>query len=248
MRFDETLPKQLPKSCFFVLASEAGFEGERPSIFTRVSPHKGMNGSLVMRDVSGRFVTGSRHIHSVETRKKISAANKGKKGHTWTIQEKERASLLRKGQKLTEEHKNNISVSLKGMRKSEEHKMKMRLAQIGIKRGKFTDEHKKKIGRSGESHWHWKGGGGTTGYDRRKREQQAGRPRSDNCEICGIPASELRQALHFDHDHKTGKFRGWICNRCNLALGMVSDNVEILRRMVDYLENIQINDWQLNYR
>ena len=40
-----------------------------------------------------------------------------------------------------------------------------------------------------------------------------------------------------DHDHDTGKFRGWICNKCNLALGNMNDNLEYARRLVKYLES-----------
>ena len=39
-----------------------------------------------------------------------------------------------------------------------------------------------------------------------------------------------------DHDHATGVFRGWLCGSCNKALGMVSDNPKILRRLAKYLE------------
>ena len=34
------------------------------------------------------------------------------------------------------------------------------------------------------------------------------------CEVC-LRIMTLRQ----DHDHLTGKRRGWLCNRCNIALG-----------------------------
>lgn len=35
------------------------------------------------------------------------------------------------------------------------------------------------------------------------------------CQICGLVP---KQGLHFDHDHKTGAHRGWLCHRCNRAL------------------------------
>jgi len=38
-----------------------------------------------------------------------------------------------------------------------------------------------------------------------------------------------------DHNHKTGKIRGLLCCRCNLALGNVNENVTILLNMVNYL-------------
>ena len=36
------------------------------------------------------------------------------------------------------------------------------------------------------------------------------------CQICGtVPKS---RGLAWDHDHKTGKTRGWLCHRCNRNL------------------------------
>lgn len=68
-------------------------------------------------------------------------------------------------------------------------------------------------------------------YDIAKRKvQNAGKQKPDSCEICGKVAK-----LYFDHDHATQKFRGWICRECNLALGNVKDDPEILRHMIEYL-------------
>ena len=39
-----------------------------------------------------------------------------------------------------------------------------------------------------------------------------------------------------DHDHKTGKFRGVLCQNCNNALGRVGDSTETLLRLVEYLK------------
>lgn len=66
---------------------------------------------------------------------------------------------------------------------------------------------------------------------RNLRVLEAGRPRPDGCEICG-----RREILVFDHDHAHGNFRGWLCNRCNRALGLAGDNVEVLLQMALYLE------------
>ena len=67
------------------------------------------------------------------------------------------------------------------------------------------------------------------------RLEWAGKPKPQVCEICGCSCDP-----HLDHDHKTGKFRGYICGSCNRALGMVKDNPEILRRAAAYLEKPQI--------
>lgn len=52
------------------------------------------------------------------------------------------------------------------------------------------------------------------------------------CKICNRTGK-----ICFDHDHKTGKFRGWICYKCNLTLGLVNDNKEILFKIIKYLHN-----------
>jgi hypothetical protein len=67
--------------------------------------------------------------------------------------------------------------------------------------------------------------------------KQAGRPRPDSCEICS--KTSIRRATStpvvFDHDHTTGVFRGWICDRCNKVLGLVKDDSVLLLQLADYL-------------
>ena len=58
----------------------------------------------------------------------------------------------------------------------------------------------------------------------------AGRPRPANCELCAEAAF-----TKFDHCHMTGKFRGWLCDRCNRTLGQVKDSRELLAKMIEYL-------------
>jgi hypothetical protein len=67
-----------------------------------------------------------------------------------------------------------------------------------------------------------------------KQEAAAGRPRPELCEICNQRPNG--RTLHFDHCHKSKKFRGWICFRCNLALGYVSDSIERLASLTKYLK------------
>lgn len=55
------------------------------------------------------------------------------------------------------------------------------------------------------------------------------------CEVCG---GRTKHSLHLDHDHATGKFRGWLCHNCNSALGHVKDNVETLIKLAAYLERM----------
>jgi hypothetical protein len=64
-----------------------------------------------------------------------------------------------------------------------------------------------------------------------KRWEKAGRPRAARCDICGE-----RTKTVFDHDHESGEFRGWLCERCNRVLGSVKDDSLLLRRLARYLE------------
>lgn len=61
------------------------------------------------------------------------------------------------------------------------------------------------------------------------------RPEPEKCECCGGPQTNGR-SIALDHSHVTGKFRGWLCNPCNLAIGMLGDTIDGVRRAVRYLE------------
>jgi len=65
----------------------------------------------------------------------------------------------------------------------------------------------------------------------RRLEDLAGRPKPEACEICGESGT-----ICFDHCHKSGGFRGWICKRCNSTLGHVQDQPNLLRALAEYLD------------
>jgi hypothetical protein len=46
--------------------------------------------------------------------------------------------------------------------------------------------------------------------------------------------------LSVDHDHKSGKVRGLLCNWCNRALGKFVDSPIRLRKAAEYLENYSL--------
>jgi hypothetical protein len=61
------------------------------------------------------------------------------------------------------------------------------------------------------------------------------------CPLCLRGKSDLsytawKNPFVLDHDHITGEARGWICQDCNTALGRIRDDVEIAKRMVEYIE------------
>lgn len=55
------------------------------------------------------------------------------------------------------------------------------------------------------------------------------------CAICKTHVSSCKQELSLDHNHDTGKIRGFLCMNCNLALGKFKDNSDILFAAIDYI-------------
>ncbi len=61
---------------------------------------------------------------------------------------------------------------------------------------------------------------------------------SRRCAICGgPPTGSGRGSYMFDHNHKTGKFRGLLCSQCNTGIGLFRDNPELLMKAIAYLKN-----------
>lgn len=54
------------------------------------------------------------------------------------------------------------------------------------------------------------------------------------CDCCGGPPSANKR-LSIEHSHVTGKFRGFVCDNCNLMLGHAKDDPERLLAGVAYL-------------
>lgn len=54
------------------------------------------------------------------------------------------------------------------------------------------------------------------------------------CAICHKPETDIRLAV--DHDHATGKVRGLLCKRCNMAIGLLGDDPYVVMTAALYLK------------
>lgn len=55
------------------------------------------------------------------------------------------------------------------------------------------------------------------------------------CAICGT-TDWGKPSPSIDHNHRTGKVRALLCNRCNRVLGLAEDSPELLSKMSNYLK------------
>lgn len=55
--------------------------------------------------------------------------------------------------------------------------------------------------------------------------------------VCALCKSDKSDNKNFvvDHCHKTGRVRGILCSYCNRALGMLRDDVTILKKAIEYI-------------
>ena len=55
------------------------------------------------------------------------------------------------------------------------------------------------------------------------------------CDICGAPPLPNKR-LGVDHDHATGKVRGLLCSKCNVAIGFLGESVDTMLSAIAYIE------------
>lgn len=85
----------------------------------------------------------------------------------------------------------------------------------------FMRKHPGDRRRSGERQAEWK-----------RRLAQLVEQQDGLCAICRLPGRSLK----LDHCHQTGKVRGALCQQCNSGMGYFRDEIQLLRRAIDYLE------------
>jgi hypothetical protein len=82
--------------------------------------------------------------------------------------------------------------------------------------------------------------------ERLKRQYASLKPSlEDKCVICQRTGEQIKDSGSFtgkrglwtlDHEHKSDKFRGWICQHCNNGLSGFRDNIESMKRAILYVE------------
>ncbi len=162
---------------------------------------------------------GQAHLGAVfsdERRQKISESRKRRKeqlGYLNSPETRVKMSISRKGQ-----HSSPSTEFKKGI--------------IPWNTGTSTPE-KKKRSRSSAILRH-KYGIDLDAYEEMLRKQNG------VCLICGKSETKKTRyggisTLHVDHDHITGRIRGLLCHKCNCAIGMFCEDIQILEKAIKYL-------------
>ena len=58
------------------------------------------------------------------------------------------------------------------------------------------------------------------------------------CHLCGNKCPSKR-SLAVDHSHESGLVRGLLCINCNKGLGNFKDNIDLLKKAIEYLEDAE---------
>lgn len=60
------------------------------------------------------------------------------------------------------------------------------------------------------------------------------------CAICGAKeAGGKGGRFNVDHDHSTGQIRGLLCYSCNLGIGLLRDDADLMRAAIRYMERVE---------
>lgn len=55
---------------------------------------------------------------------------------------------------------------------------------------------------------------------------------------CAVCKKELmRSTAKLDHNHKSGKVRGFLCSQCNVGIGMFKEKIAVISQVKYYLES-----------
>jgi len=58
------------------------------------------------------------------------------------------------------------------------------------------------------------------------------------CPICSKRTiAGITSKVVLEHDHRSGKVRGWVCDSCNTGIGRFKDDRELLKKAIKFIES-----------
>ena len=73
---------------------------------------------------------------------------------------------------------------------------------------------------------------------KKNAEAFAKAPEGTLCRLCSKPATKSNPMV-YDHHHDLEVFRGYCCNRCNIGMGTLGDNVSSLAKVIKYMNETE---------
>ena len=86
----------------------------------------------------------------------------------------------------------------------------------------------------------------TLGVNKLKKEHPQPNKDTYKCPICLRGRSEFagfgsntrkNSPFVLDHNHETGEFRGYVCDYCNVGMSRFNEDIEAMKRAIEYLQN-----------
>lgn len=149
--------------------------------------------------------------------------------------EKRKSHILARNKKYVEEHREKIRAYHKKYNELNKEKIRMyRVANRESARQKDNEHYQRTKERHREVWASKKYGISVEGY-RNLVQRHEGK-----CGLCGEPEiSKDKQGnvkrLAVDHRHKDGKVRGLLCQRCNQAIGLLREDLSLIKKVIKYL-------------
>ena len=173
-----------------------------------------------------------------ETKRKISLANKGR---VFSAEWRKKLSMAHKGRVSWRKGKKFVDENVSKAKRKEYRKvwtLKNRIKILDVGRN-WKKKNRKKVALQARLRYQKNSQKeldrirfnkyGITGDEFRRMLKEQG----SKCPICN---RNIVKNPSVDHDHLTGKIRGLICNKCNLAIGNAEDSPDRLKVMANYLE------------
>ncbi len=99
---------------------------------------------------------------------------------------------------------------------------------------RWRENNQEKVSRQDRNHHFQRSFGLTIEDVDRMIEQQEGKCANIGCRRT-LSRGRKTDSAHLDHDHKTGKVRAVLCQACNVALGRLREDPNVIAGLLEYL-------------